>query len=75
MHMKGLSRPANTSTVSFAYCDMTAVEKSCHTRLIKCIGPSINKTVHIWTKCNAVTNSESMYIKICLILLLIHAST
>ena len=23
-------------------------------RLIKCVGPSVNKTVHIWTKCNAV---------------------
>ena len=45
------------TAVSLAYCDMTAGRIILYTvgsRLIKCVGPSVNKTVHIWTKCNAV---------------------
>ena len=58
--MKDLSRPDNKTTVSLAYCGMTASRITLYalcSRLIKCFGPSVTKTVHIWTKCSAVLNT------------------
>ena len=55
--MKDLSRPDNKTTVSLAYCGMTASRITLCSRLIKCFDPSVTKTVHIWTKCSAVLNT------------------